>query len=102
MTSLHPLTRPYRPYLALTYSTDPILTLAASNRQPPPLAHTVCTHPRATRALYCGTDERLGLPVLAFANPADDVNDFTATAAAVARLPHGELEVTQPQPRSST
>ena len=34
------------------------------------------------------------MPVLAFANPADNVNDFTATAAAVARLPLGELEVT--------
>jgi hypothetical protein len=34
--------------------------------------------------------------VLAFANPADNVNDFTATAAAVARLPLGELEVTKP------
>ena len=32
--------------------------------------------------------------MLAFANPADNVNDFTATAAAVARLPLGELEVT--------
>ena len=37
--------------------------------------------------------ERLGLPVLALANPADRVNAFTATAAAVARLPRGELEV---------
>ena len=36
------------------------------------------------------------MPVLAFANPADNVNDFTATAAAVARLPLGELEVTKP------
>ena len=37
--------------------------------------------------------------MLAFANPADDVNDFTATAAAVARLPLGELEVTTAAPQ---